>query len=311
MSELTRYQCGPVSIYGRSVAGQFSGFVVGGDAESDKESDNTTSVPFLDNVDRISTGFCVLKNIWLDCGNIMSPLPTDVLLTHTHWDHMSHLTTLCLRADKPFRVFCHPKAYDYLKEFLLAFTRTRACNSAIKWCENLTRVRLTPLDPLSDPVELKPGFLVKSVELEHRIPTVGYVILQKGTKLNPVYHGLPHKELMAIKEKGECITIDVVTPILAYLCDCTSKSLLSCLRTMVIEDSLPKVVMCECTFIEESDRGEALKRKHVCWVDIESTLISMKTVQFVLIHVSKRYDESQLSKFEKKLPANVSLFKNK
>lgn len=293
---LSRRQIGQLSIYGKSLASHYSGFIV-----------NENNTPTLEDLE--STGFTTLRDVWLDAGLNISPPPSVVLLTHTHWDHMHHLTTACLVADKPFPVYCAPEAYEPLRDFLHRFTCTRACNPNIKWCENLTKARLTPLDPDSEPVEFKPGFLVKTVRLEHRIPTVGYLILQKRTKLNPVIQSkkLSQKELVELS-KIEKINIDVVVPILAYLCDCSSGSLTSTLSGLAANDQLPKVVMCECTFIEECDRDEARKRKHVLWQDVEETLTLLSSTRFVLFHLSKRYNQAQINKFKLNLPKNVTLF---
>jgi ribonuclease Z len=132
------------------------------------------------------------------------------------------------------------------------------------------------------------NYYAKVYKLYHDVPTVGYGILQKRTKLKEEFMGKTSKELKEIKKKCISLCTEIHVPIMVYLTD-TNISIFGNKEIF----TYPTIII-ECTFITEIRSPE-----HISWIDIEPYIKKYSKITFVLIHFSKRYTTEELTEFFK------------
>jgi hypothetical protein len=75
----------------------------------------------------------------------------------------------------------------------------------------------------------KKPLVIQTVKLYHTISTVGYLVSEKKTKLRPDLFREEKKAMnecvAAARARGETVTIDIIQPLVAYLCDTTARVL--------------------------------------------------------------------------------------
>ena len=283
----------------------------------------------------------------LDCGLPTRAQPRAVLCTHTHTDHVAFLGRNCMDRADTFNVFCHARAVEPLRCLLTATAQLRACSTRVCWNSALCPGKLVPLaaedgyrplctvdgrgltesrseaerplkrargkpeaPPVGEPHPHAPKrclqLAVRAVPLQHSVPTNGYVVAETRRRLKPEYAGASQAELDAARLAGAELDAPVHVPLLAYLCDCSSDSAVAAIRGM--REAPPQAIVVECTYIDDADAGEARRRKHVLWSRLEPVVREFPQVQFVLIHVSKRYTARRcaaLRRFATTLPPNA------
>jgi ribonuclease Z len=84
----------------------------------------------------------------------------------------------------------------------------------------------------------------------------------------------------------------------------TGKSILSKLPF-----SNHKIVIIECTFIEDKHYEDSVRKKHLHWKDLEPIISSNKETIFILGHFSVRYNNSYLIEKEKELQSKYTNMK--
>lgn len=289
------------------------------------------------------TGFEIPEyGLLLDAGLPTRRQPRAVIITHTHTDHCGNLPRICMGTTDTFNVFCPEQAVEPLQNMLAATACLRACSMRLVWNSALFTgqiVSLAPADgdqPLCtmyergqtpsrqpDPAKRRKTFqpgefhpntpavckklFVRAVPLKHSIATNGYIISEERKGLKPEYKGKTQADLDAMRKEGVDLNCTRLVPMLAFLCDCTSDSAVEMIR--MLRDAPPRVIMVECTYIDDADTEQAVSRKHVLWSRIRDATQELPNVVFLLIHFSNRYHEgTRLADWAKTLPPNVHAF---
>jgi hypothetical protein len=77
----------------------------------------------------------------------------------------------------------------------------------------------------------KKPILIQTVKLYHTISTVGYLVSEKKAKLRPDLVREEKREMnecvAAARARGEIVTVEIIQPLVAYLCDTTARVLYS------------------------------------------------------------------------------------
>lgn len=233
------------------------------------------------------TGFEV-AGIFLDCGVRSDMQPRAVLITHTHLDHASELGQICMNKQDTFNIFCGADAVAPLQQYFTAIAALRASSTRVQSNPILFKGKLKVIGEeyvalgQTETNEWHPNtsehfktLFVRAMPLKHSIPDMGYIIAQK---------------LMGRFQ-----------PLLAYLCDGNSQSIGDTIDSMAAD--MPYVVMLECTYLR--DTVEARARKHVCWTEIQPTLLRYPKTTFLLFHFSLRHNEKELRQFASTLPPHI------
>ncbi len=132
-------------------------------------------------------------------------------------------------------------------------------------------------------IQIKNNIFLRGLEVSHTVPALGFGVIERRSKLKPEYVDLPQEKLRELKGSGVDITRTLDIPLVAYTGDCEFGP--SLFRDEFAE---ARIVIAECTFLEDEHRSRAGVGKHMHIDDIAKLLGMWKAEAVVLIHVSRR-----------------------
>lgn len=132
-------------------------------------------------------------------------------------------------------------------------------------------------------VEVKNNIMLRGIEVSHTVPSMGYALVEKRSKLREEFADLPQEKLRELKAGGTEITRNLEIPLVAYTGDTE-------LGPFLFRDEFAKakIVISECTFFEADHRDRAKIGKHLHIEDIRMLLEVWQAEAVVLTHVSRR-----------------------
>jgi ribonuclease Z len=193
------------------------------------------------------------------------------------------------KGDHIFHIYAPKQSEELLRQYIAALFNVNAVrnmrNTVEEWYEfhPMTAGQEFPLIINKNP------YLIEVFKCDHSIPTVSYGIKMIKHKLKEEYLSLPGKEIAAMRKEGKEITNEVITPTLAYVCD-TSIKVFSLNPTILNY----KTVIIECTFLNEQDSNGS---DHIGWNELKPFVVENPHVNFILIHFSMKYKESEIRDF--------------
>ncbi|MEE2645133.1 MAG: hypothetical protein VYD19_09390 [Myxococcota bacterium] len=230
-------------------------------------------------------------NLCFDMGECpVSAVSLDhVFLTHGHGDH-----SRCLMRHHALRkMFGIEKAASYYLPAQLLPAAKRWIRASAGFenprLRHPTLPHLIPLTAGDPPLRLthRSNLSVTAFPVEHGVPSLGYTISDARKKLRPEFHGLPGREIAALKREGVKVDAPVYLPRLTFIGDCTGRTLT---REAHIWES--PVLVIECTFIGAGEEQLAQERGHTHINDIARALIdggdAIKSEAIVLKHFSMK-----------------------
>lgn len=241
--------------------------------------------------------------ITFEAGAIVSCQKPDVILvSHSHSDHSICLSRMLSHSHPP-TVFVPQETVPFVERFISA-SRELSCHtlsSEVPLTENHRLVGALP----GNVYMLPGGRTMHPIRCFHSVPCLGYAIYQGRQKLKAEFTGLPGAEIATFRKSGVDVTESVELPLLAFLGDTTAQVFESPLL-----DNMP-LVICECTFLWEEHRSNAVSTKHTFWGDLQAIVHGRPLTTFVLIHFSARYSNAEIRAFfsraENMMP-NIVLF---
>jgi len=144
-------------------------------------------------------------------------------------------------------------------------------------------VEVVPIAP-GQSIELRGGFTLRFFRTSHWVETLGCSLEWVRRRLLSELAGLDGEELRRRHERGEAITEDVRTPLLAYLAD-TGPAVFAD-QPLLAE---VEVLVVECTFLRPSDRERARRFGHMHLDDLVAIAPSLANRHLVLTHLSRRH----------------------
>ncbi len=216
-----------------------------------------------------------------------------ILLSHAHMDHLGGLpywfsqryfqkiggeTHMPDRTDGKPRVpvgrcVCHPEIEQPLRAMMRAWEPLE---------RQRTPFEIVALEPESD-LEIKNNIRVRAIATRHTVPSLGFAVLERRSKLKDEFRDLPQEKLRELRSKDVEITRQIDIPIVAYTGDTTPGEFL--VRDEFAE---AKVVISECTFFEPEHADRAKTGMHMHIDDIVRMLPVWKAEAIVLVHASRR-----------------------
>ncbi|CAG9462821.1 unnamed protein product [Pedinophyceae sp. YPF-701] len=211
-----------------------------------------------------------------------------VLITHAHMDHIGginfHIASRQLLSLPPPTVVLPTPNVPAVEALLAAHRELDGCDM---------RVNLVPARP-ADKVEVqlkKGGCVARCFPTIHPVPSQGYAVITQKRKLKPEYHGLPGREIAALRRDGVEVSDVVEVAEVAFSGDTTGDFLLLNKDNPDVRHA--KLLIMECTFVEDGttmEDAEKFGHTHVGHVLRPECLEVLRDVGHVLfIHFSARY----------------------
>ena len=216
-----------------------------------------------------------------------------VALSHAHMDHLGGLpywfsqryfqkfggeTHMPDGADGKPRVpvgrcVCHPELEPHLRAMMRAWEPLE---------RQRTPFEIVALAPESD-LEIKNNILLRAVATKHTVPSLGFAVLERRSKLKEEYRDLPQEMLRDLRSRGTEITRMMDIPLIAYTGDTAPGEYL-------VRDEFAdaKIMIAECTFFEPDHGDRARTGMHLHIDDIIRMLPVWKAEAIVLVHASRR-----------------------
>lgn len=198
-------------------------------------------------------------------------------VSHGHMDHIGGLAYFCsqrvFQGMGPGTIVCDARIAPAIRKMMSGYVELE---------RQSTPYTLIPLEP-EGTVELKNGIILRGFPLEHTVPTFGFAVIERRSKLKPELVGLPQEKLVELKDRGVEITRTLEIPLVAYTMDTAPGP------ALVREDvRRAQVIIAECTFFEPEHRERAKVGMHMHVDDIAEWLRVAECRALVLGHLSRR-----------------------
>ncbi len=200
-----------------------------------------------------------------------------VALSHSHMDHVGAIpywfSQRFFQKLEGGRVVCHPETVDPLRRMLASWVDVE---------RQKTPCDVVAIEPDSN-IPLRQNIDLRAIETRHTCPSLGFSIIETRHKLKPEFLEMPQSELRRIKEGGDEITTRTEIPLIAYTGDTDRGDFLE--RD---EFAKARIVVTECTFVDEDHRSRARVGRHLHLDDIAELLGTWEAEHVVLVHLSRR-----------------------
>ncbi|MBL8764611.1 MAG: hypothetical protein JNM07_10120 [Phycisphaerae bacterium] len=200
-----------------------------------------------------------------------------VALSHGHMDHVGGLAYYC--SQRHFQgmgagtIVCDERIAPAIHKMMAGYVDLE---------QQHTPYSVVPLKA-DQPFEVKSNVFLRGFAMEHTVPTFGYCMYERRTKLKPELTGLPQEKLVELKSRGQDITNTHEIPLLSYLMDTAPGAHL--IRPDVLASP---IVIAECTFFEPEHKERAKVGKHLHLDDVSEWLGVLQCQKLVLTHLSRR-----------------------
>lgn len=200
-----------------------------------------------------------------------------VALTHGHMDHSAGIAYYF--SQRHFQgmgvgtIVCHPALEKPIHNVMRAWVDLEA---------QRTPYKLIALPPDAE-LEIKNHHFLRAFATLHTVPSLGFVVIERRSKLKEQYAGLPQEQLVELKKRGEQITRQLEIPLVCYTGDTMKGS--PFLRDDVRN---ARILITECTFLESGHKDRANVGRHLHLYDIVDLLETCNAEHVVLTHLSRR-----------------------
>ncbi len=203
-----------------------------------------------------------------------------IALSHGHMDHAAGLAYYF--SQRNFQgmgtgtVLCHPTLAPAVHRLMEAWIDIEA---------QRTPYNVIAMEPQTDTAEfeVKNNHYLRAYQTSHTVPSLGFSVVEKRSKLKDEYVGLPQEKLVELKEAGEQITYIRQVPLVAFTGDTAPGD-----HFMRDDVRNAKVLITECTFIDPGHRDRARVGKHLHLTDLAAILDDLNNEAIVLTHLSRR-----------------------
>jgi len=209
-----------------------------------------------------------------------------ILLSHGHVDHIGALPALLgIRAlsgkTRPPRVVMPAEIVGDLTAALETLSKLQ------RWRLAIEAIGMSP----GDEIALRGDLRIRAVRTFHPVPSLGYVIVRRVSKLKPALVGLTGPEIAARRRAGEDVTDHEDRLELAYATD-TLVSVLDHAPDLLRS----RVLILECTFLDDrKSLADARAGCHIHLDEIIERADSFANEHIVMMHVSQIYRPDEVA----------------
>ncbi len=200
-----------------------------------------------------------------------------VALSHGHMDHSAGLAYYF--SQRSFQgigtgsVICHPHLEKPIRGVMTAWTELEA---------QRTPYNVIPLEPDQEH-QIKNNIVLRAFATKHTVPSLGYVAVEKRSKLKSEFVGLEQPKLVELKKQGVEITQVNDIPLVCFTGDTMWGEHFD--RPDVLG---AKILITECTFLEPDHRDRAGIGKHLHLDHIAQLMEKSQAEAVILTHLSRR-----------------------
>lgn len=200
-----------------------------------------------------------------------------VALTHGHMDHSAGLayyfSQRVFQGMGTGKVIVHPALEQPIHNLMRAWVDIEV---------QRTPYQVIALAPDGE-IEIKNNIFLRAFSTNHGVPSLGFVVVERRSKLKPELAGLSQEQLIGLKKNGQEITQALEIPLICYTGDTMWGPHFE--RPDVLE---AKILITECTFTEPDHVSRAAIGRHLHLNDIIELLKRSKAEAVILTHLSRR-----------------------
>ena len=209
-----------------------------------------------------------------------------IALTHGHMDHSAGLSYYF--SQRVFQgmgtgtVICHKTLEQPIHNLMKSWIDIEA---------QKTPYNVIALEHEQE-IEIKNNIFLRAFDTNHTVPSLGFIVLERRSKLKEELVGMPQEQLLKLKSEGKEITRTIEIPLICYTGD-TSWG-----PHFDREDVLnAKILITESTFLEKEHKQRAKIGKHLHLDDIVKLTERSKAEAIILTHLSRRTHIGQARKW--------------
>jgi len=221
-----------------------------------------------------------------------------ILVTHGHLDHfhglIRHAYIRHMTGATKTRIVCEPRLVPLIHGLFRAVEKFQMGRAP--------QYEVIPISP-GEERRLSKAYFVRAFPTHHRIPSQGYILVEKRQKLKDEYRDLDGREIgrLRTEEKVE-VTYTVELPLLAYAGD-TKASAFDNPGELMDQVLRAKVLVTECTFLgTDQNAAFARQRGHTHMYDLAERAGLFQNEAVLLVHFSQRYFDRLIERELAKLP---------
>lgn len=220
----------------------------------------------------------------------------DVFLTHGHLDHALGaayvLSQRSLHRYETTRVICPAPVAEAVVDLLEAASRLEGVSYRYEVVASKAGDRITVGRNLE----------VEAFATDHVVPSLGYHLVRRKSRLAPEFHGLEPAELVALKNSGREIGQEEEEIWLSY-CGDTGPGVFASEPRLF--DST--ILLIECTFMTDGLRESSASYKHLHLADLVERAEEFHNEALVLHHLSRRHRPEELrADVDRRMPTLAS-----
>ena len=220
-----------------------------------------------------------------------------VFLTHAHLDHAAGLAYWCSQrrlARLPGgTAWTDPSTVDAWRTIL-------GLHAGLEGVEYDAAVE--PLAP-GETATLRKDLDVTAFRVTHRVPTLGFVASERRHRLVPSWRGRAPSDIREATARGEEISESWTRPLVAF-CGDTSAEVF---RIAPPEVFRAKVLLLECSFLEDAHRERASGWGHLHLSEIAERADLFQNEALVLTHLTLRTSPAEIRRLiSQKLPPGLA-----
>ena len=222
---------------------------------------------------------------------------SNLFLSHAHLDHAAGLAWWCsqrrLQRMPGGIARTHADAVPLWREILALHERLEGV---------VYDARVEGMEP-GVPLFLRRDLFVTAFPVDHRVPTLGFLASEVKRKLLPAFEGHGSEEVREAAARGEAVAREVATPLVAYSGD-TAEGFFDLAPPEVFR---AKLLLLECSFVEERDRDRSRAWKHLHLAEIAERAERFENEVLVLTHLTVRTTPEAIRReIARRLPARLA-----